>query len=416
MLRRLKSDVECNLLPKKEIYLYVGMSNMQKELYKKILSGNIDVVNSIQPSSDKIKLQNVLMQLKKVCNHPYLFDHMEPGPPFVDGAHLYENAQKLKVLDLLLPKLIFSQGFKVLIFSQMTKLLNVLDDFLRWKGYKYCRIDGQTSANDREERIEDFQREGSDKQVFILSTRAGGLGINLHAANVVIVFDSDWNPQVDLQAIDRAHRIGQRKQVIIYRLVTEGSVEEKIVERAARKLQVDHLIMQKGNYRTERDQKSQDKLSNNEMLSMIKYGAQEIISTANTEITEKSIDEILEHSLKRTEALQDSLKQVSIEDKFNLNSVALTGDTEDRHSKVMYTFEGNEYKKGAEQHSKVVDFVDIGPRRMQATNYNINSYYRSALYQEKAGKREYVRRVVKGWRQLANGGHDHQFFDVDALD
>ena len=88
MLRRLKADVECNLLPKKEIYLYVGMSNMQKQLYKQILSGNIDVVNSMQNSSDKIKLLNVLMQLKKVCNHPYLFDGMEPGPPYFDGPHL----------------------------------------------------------------------------------------------------------------------------------------------------------------------------------------------------------------------------------------------------------------------------------------------------------------------------------------
>ena len=120
------------------------------------------------------------MQLKKVCNHPYLFDNMEPGPPFIDGPHLAENSQKFKVLDLLLPKLVKENGFKVLIFSQMTRLLNVLDDFLRYRGYKYCRIDGQTSANDREDRIDDFQRQNSDKEVFILSTRAGGLGINLH--------------------------------------------------------------------------------------------------------------------------------------------------------------------------------------------------------------------------------------------
>lgn len=96
----------------------------------------------MQSSSDKIKLLNVLMQLKKVCNHPYLFDGMEPGPPYLDGPHLAENAKKFQVLDHLLPKLINQQKFKVLIFSQMTRLLNVLDDFLRWRGYKYCRIDG----------------------------------------------------------------------------------------------------------------------------------------------------------------------------------------------------------------------------------------------------------------------------------
>ena len=213
------------------------------------------------------------MQLKKVCNHPYLFENVEPGPPFVDGEHLIDACMKFKVLDLLLPKL-FKQGFKVLIFSQMTRLLNILDDYLRFRGFSYCRIDGQTSASDREERIDAFQSPGSEKQIFILSTRAGGLGINLHSANIVIIFDSDWNPQVDLQAIDRAHRIGQKKQVIVYRLVTEGTVEEKIVERAARKLKVDHLIMQKGTYNRQQEKsQSINNLSGNEVLSMIKYGA-----------------------------------------------------------------------------------------------------------------------------------------------
>ena len=155
MLRRLKSDVELSLLPKKEIYLYVGMSATQKQLYKSILSGNIDVVNSHGQTLDKIKLLNVLMQLKKVCNHPYLFDNVEPGPPFIDGEHIITSSQKFKILDLLLPKLL-TQGFKVLIFSQMTRLMNILDDFLRFRGYKYSRIDGQTSANDREDRIEEF--------------------------------------------------------------------------------------------------------------------------------------------------------------------------------------------------------------------------------------------------------------------
>jgi len=249
MLRRLKSDVERHLPKKQEIYMFMGLSQQQKKLYKNILKGNIDVVNG---SRDRIQLLNVLMQLKKVCNHPYLFDKVEPGPPFVDGEHLVDAAMKFKVLDLLIPKLL-KQHCKILIFSQMTRLLDILDDFLRMRGYRYCRIDGQTSANDREDRIEEFQKEDSEKQIFILSTRAGGLGINLHAANVVIIYDSDWNPQVDLQAIDRAHRIGQKRDVVVYRFVTEDSVEEKIVERAARKLKVDHLIMQKGKFNTQGD-------------------------------------------------------------------------------------------------------------------------------------------------------------------
>lgn len=148
------------------------------------------------------------MQLRKVCNHPYLFDKVEPGPPFVDGDHIIDVSMKFKVLDHLLPRLL-SEGCKILIFSQMTRLLNILDDMLRIRGHSYCRIDGQTPATERDARIEDFQNPESDKKIFILSTRAGGIGINLHQANIVIIFDSDWNPQVDLQAIDRAHRIGQ---------------------------------------------------------------------------------------------------------------------------------------------------------------------------------------------------------------
>jgi SNF2 family DNA or RNA helicase len=194
MIRRLKVDVEKHLPSKKEIYMFFGLSKLQKQMYKNILTGNIDVVNGL---GEKFKLQNVLMQLKKVCNHPYLFDKVEPGPPFVEGEHMVEASMKFRVLDLLIPKLL-AQGCKILIFSQMTRLLDILDDFLRYRGFRYCRIDGQTSALDREIRIEEFQKADSDKQLFILSTRAGGLGINLHSANIVIIFDSDWNPQVDL--------------------------------------------------------------------------------------------------------------------------------------------------------------------------------------------------------------------------
>lgn len=189
---------------------------------------------------------------------------MEPGPPYTDGPHLYENCMKFKVLDVLLKKLL-KKGAKVLIFSQMTRLLDILDDYLRFKQIPYCRIDGQTSAIDRETRIEDFQNPDSDKLVFILSTRAGGLGIDLYQANTVIIFDSDWNPQVDLQAIDRAHRIGQKREVTIYRFVTEGTVEDVIVRRAARKLKIDHMIMQKGKF----GHGSNKKLSAQDMMHAI---------------------------------------------------------------------------------------------------------------------------------------------------
>jgi SNF2 family DNA or RNA helicase len=117
---------------------------LQKQLYKRIITGNIDKVNGVG-SKDRIQLLNVLMQLKKVCNHPYLFDKVEPGPPFVDGDHIIDVSMKFRVLDHLIPRLL-GEGCKILIFSQMTRLLNILDDMLRIRGYKYCRIDGQTPA------------------------------------------------------------------------------------------------------------------------------------------------------------------------------------------------------------------------------------------------------------------------------
>ena len=140
MLRRLKVDVEKELPNKKEIYMFIGLTQLQKQLYKKIITGNISTVNGMG-TKDRIALLNVLMQLKKVCNHPYLFDKIEPGPPFIDGDHIIDASMKFKVLDHLIPRLL-GEGCKILIFSQMTRLLDILDDFLRIRGHKYCRIDG----------------------------------------------------------------------------------------------------------------------------------------------------------------------------------------------------------------------------------------------------------------------------------
>ena len=280
VLRRLKNEIKFKIPPKTEIFLYVGLSKLQKDMYKQILSRNIDVVNGV--NKDRIQLLNILMQLKKVCNHPYLFPNVEEGPPYIEGEHLIYNSMKLKILDVLLKKIHSETDSKVLIFSQMTSLLNILDDYCRYRKFAYLRMDGQTSSEERDKRISEFQNPESDKWIFLISTRAGGLGINLHAANIVILYDSDWNPQVDLQAIDRAHRIGQTKPVIIYRFVCEGTVEEKIVERAATKLKIDHLIIQKG-------KKNENKATAIEMTTMLQYGADKIFSDKNENNEEATI-------------------------------------------------------------------------------------------------------------------------------
>lgn len=194
LLRRIKADVEKSLLPKKEINLYVGMSAMQRKWYQKLLEKDIDAVNGaggLNKREGKTRLLNIVMQLRKCCNHPYLFDGAEPGPPYTTDQHIVDNSGKMIVLDKLLQRM-KAQGSRVLLFSQMSRVLDILEDYCWWRGYEYCRIDGQTSQEDRIDAIDEYNKPDSSKFIFLLTTRAGGLGINLTTADIVVLFDSDW--------------------------------------------------------------------------------------------------------------------------------------------------------------------------------------------------------------------------------
>lgn len=219
MLRRTKLEVETSLPPKKEIHIYVGLTDCQVKLYKNLLQ------NRSASDDEKKFYLNLLMQLRKACNHPYLFPGIEDESAPSYGEHIIDNSGKMIVIDRLLKKLRSEGGHKVLLFSQMTMVLDILEDYCNYREYPYCRIDGSTDMDSRDSQIEDFMTEGTDKFIFLLSTRAGGLGINLTAADTVIIYDSDWNPQMDLQAMDRAHRIGQKNLVNVYRMITENTVE-----------------------------------------------------------------------------------------------------------------------------------------------------------------------------------------------
>ncbi|CRL05181.1 CLUMA_CG018148, isoform A [Clunio marinus] len=243
-LRRLKSEVEKGILPKKEMKIYVGLTQMQRDWYKKILLKDVDVMNGAGYYTKK-RLENTFIHLRKCTNHPYLFEGAEPGPPFVVGQHLVDNCGKLKILDQLLPRLLAERS-RILIFSQMTRMLDILEDYCFMREYEYYRLDGNTSHIDRTNMIADFDSNNSQKFIFMLSTRSGGLGINLTAADVVIIYDADWNPQMDLQAMARAHRIGQKKQVRVFKFITEDSVDERMLESAELKLLLDKLVIQNG--------------------------------------------------------------------------------------------------------------------------------------------------------------------------
>lgn len=255
LLRRLKRDVLLTMPPKREIVVYSGMSSLQQEYYSCIQNHKLrdTLMDMGIEGANKVSCSNnIAMQLRKACNHPFLFGEPRDSET---GAHLGElNPQflisasgKLKLMDRMLMRL-KRDGHKVLIFSQMTEVLNIFEDYLANKAYHYCRLDGNTKVLDRQDAIDRFNRE-PDLFVFLLSTRAGGLGINLAAADTVIIFDSDWNPHQDSQAQDRCHRFGQTRPVAVYRLLTAGSVEIEMMEKQISKKKLERMTIHGGDYR-----------------------------------------------------------------------------------------------------------------------------------------------------------------------
>uniref|UniRef100_A0A3Q1ESD3 Chromodomain helicase DNA binding protein 2 n=1 Tax=Acanthochromis polyacanthus TaxID=80966 RepID=A0A3Q1ESD3_9TELE len=303
LLRRVKKDVEKSLPAKVEQILRVDMTAQQKQFYKWILTRNYKALAKGTRGSSSGFL-NIVMELKKCCNHSFLIKQPEDGDAETQQEHLQglvRGSGKLVLLDKLLTRL-RERGNRVLIFSQMVRMLDILAEYLAKKRYPFQRLDGSIKGEIRKQALDHFNAEGSEDFCFLLSTRAGGLGINLASADTVVIFDSDWNPQNDLQAQARAHRIGQKKQVNIYRLVTKGTVEEDIIERAKKKMVLDHLVIQRMDTtgRTVLDSNSGTTNSNpfnkEELTAILKFGAEELFKEAEgeeSEPQEMDIDEIL---------------------------------------------------------------------------------------------------------------------------
>ncbi|XP_048561702.1 probable chromatin-remodeling complex ATPase chain isoform X2 [Triticum urartu] len=390
LLRRLKSDVEKGLPPKKEIILKVGMSQMQKHYYRGLLQKDLEVINA---GGERKRLLNIAMQLRKCCNHPYLFQGAEPGPPYTTGDHLIETAGKMVLLDKLLPKL-KDRDSRVLIFSQMTRLLDILEDYLIYRGYQFCRIDGSTGGQDRDASIDAFNKPGSEKFVFLLSTRAGGLGINLATADVVILYDSDWNPQADLQAQDRAHRIGQKKEVQVFRFCTEYTIEEKVIERAYKKLALDALVIQQGRL------SGQKTVNKDDLLQMVRYGAEMVFSSKDSTITDEDVDRIIAKGEETKAALDAKMKKFT-EDaiKFKMDDTA-----------ELYDFDGDKEENEADFKKIVAENLVVElPRRERIRNYNESEYFKQALRQAAPAKPKELR--IPKMPTL----HDFQFFNSQRL-
>ncbi|KAJ1987218.1 hypothetical protein EDC05_005954 [Coemansia umbellata] len=313
ILRRKKEDQLLLVPPKCELILPVSMTNLQRELYKATLSRNVQLLRKIatalhgnsatsdmsalvnatdsesEPShgmpnheggaappkptkSTKLSsLTNILMEIRRIVSHPYLIRNVEPNFPDEVERHmrLIDSSGKLKLLHALLPEL-QARGHRILLFAQFKDTLDILEDYLAGEGVRYERIDGDTLPSVRQTKVDAFNSPSSSSLVFMASTRTGGLGLNLTSADVVVIYDCDFNPHIDLQAMARAHRIGQRKPVTVFKFVVKDSAEERIVKAATRKLVLEHLIIQ----RMDDDSMTTDNpLQTGEIEQALRYGA-----------------------------------------------------------------------------------------------------------------------------------------------
>ncbi|XP_068203076.1 lymphocyte-specific helicase-like [Palaemon carinicauda] len=365
-LRRVKKDVNLDIPPKRELYVYTPMTPLQLEWYEATLKMDTEVFDKMKQesvvkepieydskgrpkrraskkvdykvfdaeydSSDfqsylsnkireedeetkdskkltqktsvlNVKLQNRAMQMRRIVNHPYLLNYpLNKDGSFKIDEELVKSCGKLQVLDQLLKEL-HKRGHRVLIFSQMTMMMDILEDYLTLRPqYRYKRLDGCKSLDERQQDIEGFNDKKSTDFLYLISTRAGSLGINLATADTVIIYDSDWNPQCDLQAQDRCHRIGQTKPVLVLRLITASSIDERIVDRAGAKRKLEKMIIQSGKFKAgnakQRGKMLEMSIDADELLELLKQRDHDRIhnTTTGNIFSQKEIDQLLDRS------------------------------------------------------------------------------------------------------------------------
>lgn len=284
IIRRQKGDVEKSLPKKTYSVLRVGMTSTQQQYYRWLLTKNFTKLNSSvivrgsRGMGSTQGIRNLLMELKKCCNHPFLFPGYEDTTTPTSVEELIRASGKMILLDKLLLRL-REKGHRVLIFSQMVRMLDILQDYCRMRSFPCQRLDGSVENELRQRAVDHFNAPDSNDFIFLLSTRAGGLGINLATADTVIIFDSDWNPQNDLQAESRAHRIGQKKDVKVFRLLAGETVEEDILERAKRKRVLEHVVIHgvEGGHKTEGKEKEMA-FKKEELSAILRFGAEKLFA------------------------------------------------------------------------------------------------------------------------------------------
>ena len=298
-LRRTKAGVLKFLPSMAQIILPVTMSIVQKKLYKSILAKNPELIKSIVGPSkralgktERANLNNILMQLRKCLAHPFVYSkdiEERSSNHVVSHRNLVEASSKLQLLEIMLPKL-QERGHRVLIFSQFLDMLDMVEDFLAGLGLFYQRLDGNIGSLQKQKRIDEFNAPDSPLFVFLLSTRAGGVGINLATADTVIILDPDFNPHQDIQALSRAHRIGQKKKVLVFQLTTRNTAEEKIMQIGKRKMALDHVLI---------EQMDAEDDAGMDLESILKYGTEALFKDDDTQdihYDSSSVDRLLDRS------------------------------------------------------------------------------------------------------------------------
>ncbi|KAF5567719.1 CHD1-transcriptional regulator [Fusarium phyllophilum] len=380
-LRRTKAGVLKFLPPMTQIILPVTMTVIQEKLSKSIMAKNPELIkamfsNSKMNKKERGSLNNILMQLRKCLCHPFMYSEAieeRHHDQTVIQRNLVEASAKLLLLQVMLPKL-QERGHRVLIFSQFLQQLNIIEDFLSGLGYDFRRLDGSISSLEKQRRIDAFNAPDSPIFAFLLSTRAGGVGINLATADTVIILDPDFNPHQDIQALSRAHRIGQKKKVLCFQLMTVDSVEERIMQIGKKKMALDHALI---------ESMDDDELAGDDLESILKHGAQALF---NDDYEKKSIhydsaavDALLDRT-DDTESKPDdgasfSYAKVWSNDKSGFDAGLATeemAEPEAINSSVWDRILAQREAEAQRQAEATREVLGRGGRRRQAINYKTN--------------------------------------------
>ena len=414
LLRREKREVEKELPSKTEYVIKLQMSEWQKIVYQQIKEQGLLAEDPSTGRLGKKALMNTMMQLRKICNHPYLFIDYNNSMLENINDWIYKSSGKFEFLDRIIPKLLYFKH-KILIFSQMTQLLNILERYFMFKGIKCLRLDGATKAEERGRQIELFSGNNNDYMIFILSTRAGGLGLNLQAADTVIIFDSDWNPQMDIQAQDRAHRIGQKHEVKVFRLISKKTIEEGILEKAAFKKNMDEKVIRAGLYNSKyseserrnklmdilknenKEEEEEDEILNDEQIN-------EDISRTPEEFNKfQEMDQERYINEKRDERLK------TIKEKLDLNEEQL----KTINYRLLQEFEVPEWVKISKENEKEFDKieeVEIGGKEMRVRKHvNYKDDYDDDFFDDTISDKSILNRKRK--KDISESGIDS--YDID---